>query len=74
MRFPGRALLIAVIIGLLVVPLQMSLIPLLKLYNGVGVFFGVPVEDISRHLAGAHRLRPAFRDLPVAQLHRRTAA
>src|SRR4029453_7168107 len=31
MRFPGRALL-------------MSLIPLLKLYNGVGVFFGVPVK------------------------------
>jgi alpha-glucoside transport system permease protein len=44
MRFPGRALLIAVIIGLLVVPLQMSLIPLLKLYNGVGAFFGVPVK------------------------------
>lgn len=42
MRFPGRALLIAVIIGLLVVPLQMSLIPLLKIYNGVGLFFGVP--------------------------------
>ncbi|MFC3327084.1 carbohydrate ABC transporter permease [Mesorhizobium cantuariense] len=42
MRFPGRALLIAVIIGLLVVPLQMSLIPLLKLYNGVGSFFGMP--------------------------------
>jgi alpha-glucoside transport system permease protein len=42
MRFPGRALLIAVIIGLLVVPLQMSLIPLLKLYNNVGAFFGVP--------------------------------
>jgi alpha-glucoside transport system permease protein len=42
MRFPGRALLIAVIIGLLVVPLQMALIPLLKLYNGVGAFFGVP--------------------------------
>lgn len=42
MRFPGRALLIATIIGLLVVPLQMSLIPLLKIYNGVGIFFGVP--------------------------------
>ncbi len=44
MRFPGRALLIAVVIGLLVVPLQMSLIPLLKIYNGVGLFFGVPVK------------------------------
>ena len=44
MRFPGRAILIAVIIGLLVVPLQMSLIPLLKLYNGVSAFFGVPAK------------------------------
>jgi alpha-glucoside transport system permease protein len=42
MRFPGRALLIAVIIGLLVVPLQMALIPLLEIYNGVGNLFGVP--------------------------------
>ncbi|MBU0584474.1 MAG: carbohydrate ABC transporter permease [Alphaproteobacteria bacterium] len=42
MRFPGRALIIAVIIGLLVVPLQMALIPLLQLYNGVAMFFGVP--------------------------------
>jgi len=44
MRFPGRALLIATVIGLLVVPLQMSLIPLLTLYNGVGAFFGVPAK------------------------------
>lgn len=44
MRFPGRALLVATVIGLLVVPLQMTLIPLLKLYNGVGAFFGVPAK------------------------------
>lgn len=44
MRFPGRAILIAVVVGLLVVPLQMSLIPLLKLYNGVGAFLGVPAK------------------------------
>ncbi|HVK92040.1 MAG TPA: carbohydrate ABC transporter permease, partial [Mycoplana sp.] len=44
MRFPGRAILIAVVVGLLVVPLQMSLIPLLKVYNGVGAFFGVPAK------------------------------
>ena len=44
MPFPGRAILLAVIVGLLVVPLQMSLIPLLKLYNGVGAFFGVPAK------------------------------
>jgi alpha-glucoside transport system permease protein len=44
MKFPGRAVLLSVIVGLLVVPLQMSLIPLLKLYNDVGVFFGVPAK------------------------------
>jgi ABC-type glycerol-3-phosphate transport system permease component len=42
MKFPGRALIVATVVGLLVVPLQMSLIPLLQLYNGVGAFFGVP--------------------------------
>ncbi|NGO63834.1 carbohydrate ABC transporter permease [Rhizobium daejeonense] len=42
MPFPGRSLILAVIVGLLVVPLQMSLIPLLKMYNGIGAFFGVP--------------------------------
>ncbi len=36
MKLPGRGLIIAVIVGLLVVPLQMSLIPLLKLYNFSG--------------------------------------
>jgi len=41
MKFPGRSLIIAIVVGLLVVPLQMSLIPLLKLYNGVGGYFGV---------------------------------
>ena len=40
MKFPGRALLIALVVGLLVVPLQMSLIPLLKMYNAIGDFFG----------------------------------
>jgi alpha-glucoside transport system permease protein len=44
MKFPGRALLLSVVVGLLVVPLQMSLIPLLKLYNEVGLFFGVPAK------------------------------
>ena len=32
MEFPGRALIIAAVVGLLVVPLQLSLIPLLKLH------------------------------------------
>jgi len=42
MEFPGRRFLLAVVIGLLVVPLQLSLIPLLKLYNGLGVERGYP--------------------------------
>lgn len=37
MEFPGRALLLVTIVGLLVVPLQMSLIPLLRLYTDVGI-------------------------------------
>lgn len=41
MKMPGRNLLIALVVGLLVVPLQMSLIPLLRLYNDIGAFFGV---------------------------------
>lgn len=37
MDFPGRALLIAVVVGLLVVPLQLALIPLLKFHNQIGI-------------------------------------
>lgn len=37
MEFPGRALLIAAVVGLLVVPLQLALIPLLKLHLAVGI-------------------------------------
>ncbi len=37
MDFPGRALLVAAVVGLLVVPLQLALIPLLKLHNEIGI-------------------------------------
>ncbi len=37
MQFPGRAILVAIIVGLLVVPLQLALIPLLKLHLGIGI-------------------------------------
>ena len=37
MEFAGRALIIAAVIGLLVVPLQMAFIPLLKLHNEIGI-------------------------------------
>ena len=44
MKFPGRDTMFAVVVGLLVVPLQAALIPLLKLYTGwelTGTFFGI---------------------------------
>jgi len=44
MEFPGRGLLIAAVVGLLVVPLQLALVPLLNLHNSVGIgqsFLGI---------------------------------
>ena len=64
MDFPGRALLIAAVVGLLVVPLQLALIPLLKLHNEVG---------IGKGYLGAWLAHTGFGlplgDLPVTQLH-----
>ncbi|NBO21664.1 MAG: carbohydrate ABC transporter permease, partial [Rhodobacteraceae bacterium] len=37
MDFKGRALLVAAVVGLLVVPLQLALIPLLQLHNAIGI-------------------------------------
>lgn len=37
MRFPGRQVLLTLMIGLLVVPLQMTLIPVLKAYSVLGI-------------------------------------
>lgn len=37
MEFPGRALLVAFVVALLVVPLQLALIPLLRLHLGIGI-------------------------------------
>ena len=37
MEFPGRALLVALVVALLVVPLQLALIPLLRLHLGIGI-------------------------------------
>lgn len=42
MEFPGRRWLFYIVVGLLVVPLQMSLIPLLRFYNTVGIDKGYP--------------------------------
>jgi alpha-glucoside transport system permease protein len=43
MRFPGRSVLFGMVVALLVMPLQMALIPLLRLYTGLnlgGTFLG----------------------------------
>lgn len=37
MDFPGRPLLVAFVVALLVVPLQLALIPLLQLHNAIGI-------------------------------------
>jgi alpha-glucoside transport system permease protein len=41
-EFPGRDLLFVVIVGLLVVPLQMALIPIFSLYNRLNLFDTIP--------------------------------
>ena len=44
MDFPGRGLLIAAVVGLLVVPLQLALVPLLRLHTDIGIgqsFLGI---------------------------------
>ncbi len=40
MAFPFRTVLVAAVVGLIVVPLQMSLIPLLRLYNDIASLTG----------------------------------
>lgn len=45
MEFPGRQYLFIVVVALLVVPLQMSLIPVLRLYNNIGEFFDASAKS-----------------------------
>jgi alpha-glucoside transport system permease protein len=45
MRFPGRRWLFVVVVALLVVPLQMSLVPLLRLYNEAGATWGFEAKS-----------------------------
>ncbi len=61
MRFPGRGLIVAIVVGLLVVPLQMSLIPLLRMYNGISNVFGTE----SKGYLGVWLAHTAF-GLPLA--------
>ena len=43
MEFRGRTVLFVLVVGLMVVPLQMALIPVLRLYTGGAKVFGIPV-------------------------------
>lgn len=61
MEFPGRRWLFVVVVGLLVVPLQMSLIPLLRMYNDLGETLGMP----SKSYLGVWLAHSAF-GLPLA--------
>ena len=68
MEFPGRALLIAAVVALLVVPLQLALIPILKLHNTVGIgkgYVGVWLAPLRLWIAAGH--------LSAAQLYGRPA-
>ena len=44
MTFPGRSMLVAAVVGLLVVPLQLALVPMLNFHNTIGIgqsFLGI---------------------------------
>ncbi|MDB9526107.1 carbohydrate ABC transporter permease [Oscillatoria sp. CS-180] len=68
MEFPGRQLLFVTIVGLLVVPLQMTLIPVLRVYNVLGLagtFLGVWLAHTGYGLPlGIYLLRNYIGTLP----------
>jgi alpha-glucoside transport system permease protein len=72
MEFPGRNVIFVIVVGLLVVPLQMTLIPLLKLYNHLhltGTFPGIWIAHTGYGLPLAvYLLRNFFGTLPKEML------
>ena len=60
MEFPGRDTLFLVVVGLLIVPIQIALIPMAKLY---GCARDLRLDP--RRGAVPRRLRTAVRDLPA---------
>lgn len=68
MEFPGRQVLFVIVVGLLVVPLQMTLIPILRLYNTFGLsgtFLGMWLAHTGYGLPFAvYLLRNFFGALP----------
>ena len=65
-EFPGRDWLFLLVVGLLLVPIQMALIPIFRLYNTLQPLRHDPGPDPL-----PLRLRAAVRDLPPPQLLRR---
>lgn len=67
-QFPGRDALFLVVVGLLVVPLQMTLIPILRLYSRLGLagtFVGIWLAHVGYGLPFAiYLLRNFFGSLP----------
>jgi len=68
MRFRGRALLLAVLLGLLVIPVQLTLVPVLRLYNAAhltGTFVGIWLVHVGFALPFAiYLMRNFFAALP----------
>jgi alpha-glucoside transport system permease protein len=68
MDFRGRQLMFVLVVALMVVPLQMALIPILRLYNGGAELFGVtvfPDLDLNGTFLGIWLAHTAF-GLPLA--------
>jgi len=68
MEFRGRQLMFVLVVALMVVPLQMALIPILRLYTGGGELFGItvfPDLDLNGKLLGIWLAHTAF-GLPLA--------
>jgi alpha-glucoside transport system permease protein len=68
MEFRGRQIMFAAVVGLLVVPLQMALIPILRLYTGGGALGPVPLFpdlDLAGGFPGVWLAHSAF-GLPLA--------
>lgn len=68
MEFPGRQVLFVIVVGLLVVPIQMTLIPILRVYNRLGLagtFIGIWLAHAGYGLPFAvYLLRNFFGALP----------
>ncbi len=69
MEFPGRDVLFLIVVGLLVVPLQMTLIPILELFNKLhltGTFVGIWIAHTAYGLPFAiYLLRNFIGELPA---------